>query len=291
MTTYPDRLYHMGGMPVAGGTELMNRSDSKTYFVDTTNGSDGNAGESHDTAFATIAAAITAANARIDWSTSPWAKNDIIIIMPGTYAENLTSLPYGCTMIGLGHDTRDAQFGVKIKPASGDPVDVGAMINTAIYNIGFDAPGTTPAFDADVCNNNYFENCFFSGPPETTTCTEAFITTDATKTTFNHCWFANAGVGMKFNYTDANDKACYILIENCVITGCSTDGIFTHANLVGPHFVARHNTIVGGGQTLAEGIDDNAGIIDESFNAIEATTAVAGVRSSNGSYGNGALLT
>ncbi len=291
MTRVPDMLEHMGGVPVINALAMLPRYNSNIYWVDGANGSDGNDGLAWDRAFATIAKAVTTMNDRISWSATPWANRDIMIIAPGTYAENLTSLPYGCTIIGLGHDVRDGQNGVKVKPASGDPVDVGALINTAIYNVGFESPGTGAAFDADICNNNYFEGCFFTGAAEATTAVYAFITTDLTKTTFKNCWFCNADYGAYFNYTDANDKVAYLLMEDCLITGCDTAGIYTHANLVGPHSIVRHCTITGSGQTLTKGIDDNAGVIDEMFNAIEATTAVEGVRSSNGSYGNGVLLT
>ena len=131
MSVTPDMLFHMGGVPVGGP---IIPSSANAYFVDGLNGSDSNEGRRNDEAFATIAAAVTIMNARIDWSASPWARRDVLIIQPGTYAENLTSLPYGCVVIGAGEDIRDAQSGVKIKPATGDAVDVGACINSSFYN-------------------------------------------------------------------------------------------------------------------------------------------------------------
>jgi len=284
-------VFALGGVPCVSNLEMIPRNDSYVYFVDGRDGSDGNSGRRLDRAFATIENAITVVNDRIDWAASPWGNRDIIVIMPGTYAENLTALPHGCNVIGLGYDVRDGQNGVKIKPASGDPVDVSAVVNTSFYNIMFESVDTAAAFDAAICNNVLFQNCMFTGAPEATTAVYGFWTSDATKVTFRDCWFCNADNGLYFTYTDGGDKAAYILIENCLITGCSATGIYTHINIVGPHFVVRNNAIVGAGQTLTIGIDDNAGIIDEMFNGIEATTAVSGVRSSNGSYGNGVLLT
>jgi len=288
MSIAPDMLFHMGGVPVGGP---LIPTSAKVYFVDAKNGSDGSQGRRADNALATIAAAITKVNANISWSASPWAQRDVIYIMPGTYAENITSMPYGAVMIGAGYDVRDAQTGVKIKPASGDAVDCSSVINTEIYNMGFESVDTAAAFDADSVNNCLFDNCFFTGPAELTTSVYGFITSDLTKTTFRNCWAANADNGFYFNYTDGGDKVAYLLMEGCVITGCSATGIYTHINLVGPHSQVRHCTITGAGQTTTIGIDDNAGVLDEMFNAIEATTAVSGVRSSNGSYGNGTLLT
>jgi len=261
------------------------------YYVDGKDGSDSNSGLSMDNAKATIAAAVTLMNARIGWSDTPWARSDTLYIAPGTYAENLTALPYGCNVIGLGHDVRDAQNGVKIKPASGLPVNVTSCINSSFYNIGFESVDTSAAFATVNCNNNLFEGCFFTGAAEATTAVYAFYASDVTKTTFRDCWFCNADNGVYFNYVDGGDKLAYLLMENCMITGCSATGIYVSTQLVGVHNIVRHNTIIGGGQTLAIGIDDNIACIDESFNSIEATTAVDGVRSSNGSYGNGVLLT
>jgi hypothetical protein len=261
------------------------------FFVDGKDGSDNFDGLSMDQPKATVAAAVTAMNARIDWSETPWARADNLYIAPGVYAENLTALPYGCKIIGLGHDVRDAQAGVKIKPASGLPVSVTSCINSAFYNIGFESVDTSAAFATVNCNNVLFEGCFFSGAAEATTAVYAFYASDVTKATFRDSWFCNADNGFYVNYVDGGDKLAYLLMEDCMITGCSATGIYVSTQLVGVHNVVRHNTIIGGGQTLAIGIDDNIACIDESFNCIEATTAVDGVRSSNGSYGNGVLLT
>ena len=52
MTTHQDMLYHLGGLPVMAGVPFS--QDSKYYFVDAANGSDGNSGLSPDEALATI---------------------------------------------------------------------------------------------------------------------------------------------------------------------------------------------------------------------------------------------
>lgn len=272
------------------GTPLPYRS--KIYYVDGLNGSDtANSGTSPDAAFATIEQAITTVNARIDWSASPWAKFDYIYIAPGTYAENITALPHGVTMVGMGHDVRDAQAGVKIKPASGIPVTASACVNSAFYNIGFESPDTNEAFYCGILNNCYFQDCFFSGTAEAVTTTEAFYTNDSVKTTFRRCWFANAGYGMRFEYADGGDSISYVLIDECYVTGCGTAGIYTSTNLVGPHSMIKNTHVGGGGQTLTTGIDDNSNLFEVNWCTIEATTAIDGGRGVNGSYGNGVLLT
>lgn len=272
--------------------QRVNYSKSKVYYVDVHNGSDtGNDGESPETAFASIGQATTIMNARIDWAESPWARQDTMVVFPGTYAENLTALPYGCQIIGLGHDIRDAQFGVKIKPASGDPVDVNALINTSIYNVCFESPGTVAAFDAAILNNCHFQKCMFTGPAETATITAAFVTNDCVKTTFERCWFCNADKGFDANYVDGGDSISYLEMLWCYFTGIDTAGIEISSNLVGPHSMVNRCFFMGGGQTMATGILDNSAILDVNGCYFKCTDAVNGVRSVNGSYMANALVT
>ena len=241
--------------------------------------------------FGTIEAAITAVNADINWSNSPWANGDVIYILPGTYAENLTALPHGCAMIGIGDDIRDGQYGVVIQPASGDPVDVSAWINGYMENIGFISSSTNPAFDAAILNNCKLVNCFFSGAAESTTATEAFVTNDCVKTTLKDCWAANATIGFRFEYVDGGDSISYLWMENCRSTYIATSGIYTSTNLVGPHSIVQDCQFMGSGQTTTKQIDDNSSIFDFVRCSAEGTTATEGGRSYNGCYGNGALVT
>jgi hypothetical protein len=290
MTTFGDLVYQLGGVPVAQGLPL--QINTKYWFVDGANGSDGNDGESAATPLATIAAAITKMNGRIDWSATPWAKRDVLIIAPGTYAENLTSLPHGCTVYGLGHDLRDAQNGVKIKPATGAAVDVSAVINTAFYNIHFETAETDAgdrAFDAAICNNCLFYNCRFSGPAETATAV-GFYTNNATGNKFILCEFDCCDVGFDAAYVDANDGFNHNWLYECRFTQCDTAGLRMSTNLVGPSSIVERCVFVGAGQTMAIGIDDNAGILDLVQCHITATDPVQGCRSANGCYGNGSLL-
>ena len=291
LTNYPNGLTSFGVPLIGNGLPL--RINSTYYFVDGTNGSDGNSGTEPALAFATIAKAITVVNAKIDWSATRWATTDIIVIAPGVYAENLTSLPYGAVLYGCGYDNRDAQNGVKIKPASGAPVDVDSVINTEFYNIGFETADTTAGhrvFDATIINNCTFVNCRFEGPAETATAVGVY-TSDATRSKWINCEIACCDKGFQVEYADENDGFNHCLLDGCIITQCDTAGIYLSANLVGPSSVVRNCFIGGSGQTMTKGIDDNSGVLDEAFNAIEATTAVEGVRSSNGSYGSGVLLT
>jgi hypothetical protein len=290
MTTFGDQLFQFGGAPVGGEFPVFH--EANYYFVDKTNGMAGNDGLTPATALNTIAAAVTKMNARISWSASPWSKHDVLIIGPGTYAENLTALPYGCTVYGQGLDLRDAQNGVKIKPATGAAVDVNAVINTAFYNIHFETAETDAgdrAFDAAICNNCQFINCRFSGPAETATAV-GFYTNDATGNKWIWCEFDCCDVGFDMAYVDANDGFNHNWLYECRFTQCDTAGLRMSTNLVGPSSIVERCIFMGAGQTMAIGIDDNSGILDIVRCDITATDPIQGCRSANGCYGNGSLL-
>jgi hypothetical protein len=281
------------GMPLVGpDVPMFFGANTQYYFVDGTNGSTTNSGERADDALSTIAAAITKCNDRIDWSVTRWANNDVIIIAPGVYAENLTDLPYGCTLVGLGFDNRDAQNGVKIKPTSGAPVDVDSVINSTFINIGFETADTTAGhavFDAAICNNCYFFGCRFAGPAETATAV-GFVSNDMTCTKLFDCDFTCLDKGLDVNYADSGDKFAHCYLGCCRFTQIDTAGIEISLSLVGPSSIVERCIFVGAGQTMAIGIDDNVGLLDIIRCDITATDPIQGCRSAEGCYGNGLLL-
>jgi hypothetical protein len=284
-----------GGLDPIGTAQLLGArreagtTQSKTYYVDK-DGNDSWSGLEPDRPFLTIDKAIDISAARINWSNTPWARQDTIIVYPGEYAENLTSAWHGCSLVGLGHDVRDAQFGVKVKPASGDPVDFASLINASCFNMGFEV-GTGEAFDCTIINNCLFENCFFTGAAETATAAAALVGSDMTKSTWRNCWFCNADKGFDINYVDANDKFAYVLFENCWFTGIDTAGMEVSSNLVGPHTMVNRCYFLGAGQTMAIGISDSSGIVDVNGSYFDCTDAVNGVNSVNGCYASNALTT
>lgn len=293
MPHFSERVFHMGGVPVGGDIPVFLGNSTypvNYYYVDQLRAASGGGSGSFKDPYSTIAAAVTAANATIDWSLSPWAPWHVIVIAPGTYAENITSLPYGCTLWGLGFEIRDAQAGVKIKPASGDPVDVNACINTHFANICFESPGSGAAFDAAICNNNVFWKCRFSGAAESVTCAYAFYTNDSVGNKWLDCDFTCAAIGFEIAYADGGDSFSHNLIEHCRFSQHTTAGIRTSTNLVGPSSLVNDCNLWGGGQTLAIGVDDNSGILELADLDITATDPVQGCRAANRCYGNGALL-
>lgn len=290
MSTTSDMLFHLGGVPVGGGLPLFTRKTSlgvKYFFVDGAGGNDGNDG-SAEAPFATIAKAITVANSRINWSGTPWANSDVIVISPGSYAENLTSLPYGCTIVGEGDAfDADGENGVRIKPASGSPVDVDAAINMKIINVGFESADTSRVFDAAIMNNCQLIHCRFAGAPEATTSTAGIYINDSVQLTVRDCFIAYVDCGIDFVYADAGDSFTRGLIQGNVITYCSEAGVRVSANLVAPASHIDGNLIDGGSGTLAIGIDLNMATptVHVTRNIISATDGIEGI--TTGAYCGG----
>jgi len=248
-------------------------------FVDKLVTASGN-GNNWSGAYKTIAEAITVTNAAIDWTASPWAPRYEIHIAPGSYAENLTSLPYGVTMVGHGDCwDADGENGVRIKPASGSPVDVNACINMKCVNIGFESADTSRVFDAAILNNVQFYHCRFAGAPEATTSTAGIYTNDSVMLTVKDCRFEYLDCGMDFVYADGGDSCTRLMVVENYFTYISEAGIRWGANLVVPAVTVTRNVIHGGGQTLAVGIDNNTGsdIVGVWGNWINATDDIQGV--------------
>jgi hypothetical protein len=278
-------------------TMMANRNASwLNLFVDGQTGSDSNDGTTFESPFATIAAAITKANAAINWST--WGPRINIYIAPDKYAENLTSLPYGANLIGLGDAWDvDGERGVTIQPASGSPVDCTAIINSRIQNICFKSPDTSAVFQADTLNRNVILDCFFAGAPGVSPTTTRGIetVTDMTGNKISNCHFIDIRNGMYLVSDNTSSKQVTgNLIENCNITGGDQTGIYFHANCDPTNTIINNCNIGGGGSTLALGLDDNTGLVhvyNTNFQASACDPASADSDSKyNNCYLNGALM-
>ena len=267
-----------------------------TYFVSKT-GSDTDPG-TYDEPFLTISRARAVMNARISWSATPWAKQDRVYIFPGVYAENLTSLPYGCEMIGLG-DAFDlnGERGVTIKPATGSAVDVTSCINMRIHNICFSATaGTSALFQADNLNRTIISHCVFAGIPgaSPTTTRGLEVVKDMTGSRVTDCVFLVCRTGIYLVADNANSKQITgDIIQDCIITGGDTAGIYFDANCVPSMTQVIHCTINGGGTTLALAIDDNSAAVHIQDCDFEATACDPASASGhyNRCYLNGVLMT
>lgn len=272
---------------------------SEQFHVDGKDGSDNNNGLSMDRAFASIAAAVTAMNARIDWAESPWARADLLYIAPGKYAEALTSMPYGCSVIGLG-DAFDlnGERGVTIKPAVGSPVDCTSIINSRIENICFESPDASPIFQVDNFNRNVLVDIVLSGlPGASPTTTKALeIVKDMTGNRLTNIVMQVIHNGLYVVTDNANQKqASGNILEEIIVRQCDQKGIFFHANSVPSLTILKDSEIGDGSTTLALGLDDDTGLVKVSNTNFQAAACDPASGDGDSKYNNcflnGTLMT
>ena len=270
---------------------------SVEFYVDGLFGSDNYDGLSMDQPKATIAAAITAMNARIDWAVSPWAKGDVLYIAPGCYAENLTALPYGCTIIGLG-DAFDlnGEKGVVIKPATGAAVDCTSIINSKIENIAFmQKASATHIFQADNFNRNVMKHVVFAGiPGPSPTTTRGFeVVKDCTGNKMIDAFFIQVKNGIYIVTDNAAEKQISGTIFDDITMGAVSEKGFHFDVNCNPCAVFVKNSNIGDNQqTLALGMDDDSdkvAVSNTNFWATANDPATGGTYYNN-CYLNGTLI-
>lgn len=278
-----NKLYVMGGSDVA-------QPVSGVYEA----GSDENDGLTWDTAYSTIAKAISVANSYVNWGASPWATQIEIHIAPGKYAENLTSMPYGAVLIGHGNAfDADGERSVRIKPASGGAIAVTSMINSGLYNLNIQVADASNIFEAANFNNNEVIHCSFQGPPEATTALCGMSLTDAVSNLIRDCQFFYMDCGIDWT-AGGGPTSVRNWIDRNMFSYISEAGIRFDSTTVCPITHITENNIDGGSGTLAIGIDINMGTPTVSCyrNNISATDCIEGDTTGNfigGNYCNGVL--
>lgn len=145
---------------------------SHVFFVDQNNvnaydADDGVHGHSWENPYATIAYAITRNNAVLDWGPDQgewWGQNNYILVGPGKYTEDLTSVPYACTVIGLGSclDWPSTEGCVSIYSETDSVIDADSLVATTFKNIMFECSVSSGiGVDIAIMNNSAFINCRF----------------------------------------------------------------------------------------------------------------------------------
>lgn len=217
-------------------------------------------GKSWETAFSTIAAAITASNATIDWSGNE--EDNYILIAPGTYAETLTTIPFYCHMIGLGVGTlANSGMSVRIEPASGVAMS-GTALGLHLYNIAFVASGAVDILDFGICNDVLIERCMFA--PGDGDVVNGISTENSDGLNIRDCKFKSglgggAGMTKAMSFAGGADKYLHnALIENNIISGLDATGtgIYVASDCTGTESIIRKNTVYLSG--AGTGIDDNS---------------------------------
>jgi len=294
-----DDIDFRGSIIGAGGMKAIPPKRAYNYYVDKLNGSDTtHSGKSWDGAYATIAKAITVANATINWSSSPWADNHVIHIAPGVYAENITSFPLGATILGYGDSwDLDGENGVVIKPATGTAVDCTSIINSVIWNLAFMQVATAGAlFQVDNFNRNTLGHCVFAGIPGTSpTTTRGFeVVKDMTGSRLLDCFFMQCKTGVYINTDNANSKQISGTIFDRITIACAETAGFHFDINSNPAGVYVLNSNVGDNSAiLALGMDDDTDQVTVANTNFWATAndPASGGTYYNNCYLNGALIT
>ena len=189
MTTVADGIYQYGGMPVTGGVPPFVSVNSKTFFVDPVNGSDGNPGTAPGRAFASLYRAhymCTSGN------------NDVVYLI-GTGAAS------GSCRLSLAN-------ALAAQGPTETPVTVGTLVwsKNATHLVGIGAPGQWARARIAAPTGTYTSATF--GSP-------LFVTVSG-----NGCYFTNVSFYQTFS-TGEDGEIClnltgdYNVFNNCLIAG------------------------------------------------------------------------
>lgn len=200
MTMVLDGLEQWGGVPVASQGAYSAPIFGTHWFVDGTNGSDGNPGTNKLEPMETIQAAIT------DQIANTSGLGDVIWVMPGTYTETLTGNLTKVQIIGVGRT--GVRPMAKVHPTDGHAY-TGQMADAGLQNLEFRTPSSSSTTYAALCfpasswmctERSYIDGCFFYGGVTNATETTGIIfgAQIACNTTYefvDHCEITNNTFG------------------------------------------------------------------------------------------------
>ena len=227
---------------------------AKAYYVNGDGGSDNYDGLTPQTPYATIAKAVTVSNGRLNW-TAPWGNRDVIYVYPHKYAENLTALPYGSSIVGVGthldYSVAAAAGCPVIQPASGVAVDVTSFLSSYLANIMFDGYNGQKCFIAGSMNGCHLDNCQFIGETGTYAIE---IETEFAYSRITNCFFSSFTHGI---YVDISSPKSFTgKIEDCEMTFITTAGVYFSTTSNCPALMNR--CFIGDGNTPVDfGLDNN----------------------------------
>lgn len=137
------------------------------YYVENNAGSDNNDGKSWDTAFKTLAKAISTNNTNIALSSKTWAARNTIYYKADTETANLVAFPNKCDVIGVGSYDANDKPGITGRHV---PVNTGNY-GTRFINIWFKAIAhASPIVTlASTSSGIQFIGCTFDGSAGTVT--------------------------------------------------------------------------------------------------------------------------
>jgi len=254
--------------------------NGRTYWVDADCGSNSNDGLTHDTAFETLAAAVTASEAYRILTTNVHVRNRIMLVGGVTPIPHVHALAQYCDYYGIGASPLGDGTGIA---RIGTGLTDGAVALTTTHkgmyfnNIQFIGAGGVDAFLATALLRSTFENCVFGDNAAGTSAVNAGFNASATVAgcVFRNCFLGMANTATKPVYgLYGGAQFSQNLIENCVICG-TTAGIYIHTGQNAFFTIIRNNVIGDAGGGCAKGIDDNSnGCLIIANNEITATDAI-----------------
>jgi len=216
MTMVLDGLEQWGGVPVASQAAFPTPIFGKHWFVDGTNGSDGNSGLSKLEPMATIQAAVT------DQIANPTGIGDAIWIFPGTYVESVTGDLTDVSLIGACAHSPGA---AKITPSDGSAYR-GTLLRAAIRNLSLANSSSTSTTYASLSmvsmTDSLVDNCHIVGVYNASDTTGIRIGTEGTSidweimgtSRISNCMWTHSGTmlnnheyGLVFGLTGSTSKA------------------------------------------------------------------------------------
>ena len=152
------------GVPLYGSGQDISGS---TYFVDNNSGSDSNDGATWESAFKTLAKAVTISNLDIARGSDRWARRNTIYYCADTETADLVAFPNKCDVIGCGSYDANTKPGIT---GNHVPVNAGNW-GTRFINIWFKAPAVaSPIITlASTSSGIQFHGCTFDGSAGTVT--------------------------------------------------------------------------------------------------------------------------
>jgi len=208
MTTFGDMVFQLGGAPVGMGVPF--GKNSKVYFVDPANGSDGNDGLSPKTALAGLLAAYNKCVAN---------QNDTVVYIGGSssitltavldWAKNYTHLVGVCAPTEIGQRARIFQLSTLTAASPLITISATGCMFKNLYIFQGVADATSLINVSVTGGRNYFENVHFAGGGHATQAVDggASLKLDgAEENTFVRCTFgvdtvdaSNGCVGILFD--------------------------------------------------------------------------------------------
>ena len=202
---------------------VLNVGDAETFnevlYVDGNAGDDSYNGKAPDRAFATIAAALSAASAY-----------DVVAVLPGTYAEHITLATANVTLIGLGATPRQ----VLLLDATDSAVEMIAITasNVTVGNlmVQLGHANNVECVTVGACDYATIESCIFEKLSETL---DEAIRLMGPNTNKGHiirgCTFDTHTLGIVFE--DSTTNASQVTIEDCLFKNGATADITDSADV------------------------------------------------------------